>query len=79
MDVLVKPTRGHRANCSLCMQMLDTLFGPEEEEEEEEEEGGGGEFDDGTGSVVSCHPRRDSAPTITIICFPPVWRYGTNL
>ena len=40
MDVLVKPTRGHRANCSLCMQMLDTLFGPEEEEEEEEEEEG---------------------------------------
>lgn len=37
---------------------------------EEEDEGEGGEFDDGTGSVVSCHPRRDSAPTITIICFP---------
>lgn len=31
MGVLVKPTRRHHANCSLCMQMLDTLFGREEE------------------------------------------------
>lgn len=30
MDVLVKPTRRHHANCSLCMQMLGTLFGREE-------------------------------------------------
>lgn len=31
MDVLVKPTHRHHANCSLCMQMLDTLFGREED------------------------------------------------
>lgn len=69
MGVLVKPTRRHHANCSLCMQMSDTLFGREEEGAAGRRRRRG-QFDDGTGSVVSCHPRRDSAPTITIICFP---------
>lgn len=63
MEALVKPTCSHHTLIAhfVCKYKARCLGSRRRE---------GEEVDDGTASVVSYHPRRDSAPTITIICSP---------